>query len=47
MAAQNIYEAITDTKIIGPQVVAKPDAQEAVTKAYVATPGVDPKPVIK
>jgi hypothetical protein len=47
MAAQNIYEAVTDTKIIGPEVVSKPVAEKAVERAYTATPGVDPMPRMK
>jgi hypothetical protein len=45
--AQNAYEAMTDTKLIGPQVVSTKSADKAVEAAYSATPGVDPIPTVK
>lgn len=42
--AQNLYEGMVGHKVIGPQVVAEPDAQKAVNQAYQAIPGQDPKP---
>ena len=45
--AQNLYEAMTDTKLIGPQVVSTKSADKAVEAAYSAQPGVDPMPNVK
>jgi len=47
IVAQNAYEAMTDSKLIGPQVVSTKAAEQAVDKAFTATPGVDPLPTIK
>lgn len=45
--AQNVYETMTGSKLIGPQVVSTESADKAVEKAYSATPGVDPMPTVK
>jgi len=47
IVAQNVYEAMTDTKLIGPQVVSTKAADKAVEAAYSATPGIDPLPTVK
>jgi hypothetical protein len=47
VVAQNAVEAMTDTKLIGPQVVSTKSADKAVEKAYSAVPGVDPMPTVK
>jgi hypothetical protein len=45
--AQNAVEAMTDTKLIGPQVVSTKAANQAVEKAFTADPTVDPMPKVK
>jgi hypothetical protein len=45
--AQNVVEAMTDSKLIGPQVVSTRAANAAVEDAYTSVPGVDPKPQVK
>lgn len=47
IVAQNVLESMTGSKLIGPQVVSTKAADVAVDKAYTATPGIDPMPVIK
>jgi hypothetical protein len=45
--AQNVVESWKGERLIGPTVVSKPAAEQAVENAYTATPGVDPMPQVK
>lgn len=47
IVAQNLGEALTDSKWIGPQVVSTKAADVAVEKAYTMLPGDGPIPTIK
>ena len=47
IVAQNVYEAMTDTKLIGPQVVSTKAANAAVEDAYSMTPGMGNIPTVK